>query len=434
MLETAVAFGVVAFTMLVVYYVLRTLHSPALKEETIAIQEEKATLPQAKTTKTQLVRKPTTKSVFKHEWVNTTLKGPSGQLHDVILNPSDKFLLASSSDGSCTLWNLKTKDTGIRSYKIPIEGDIPNKLAFSPDSKALLVSLNMSNKIRIIKIGKKEDGSPGNFQAISDIGEAHSCDICDIGIATSGQFVMVAFKDTMVNLYTPKGVLLKKIDTGHNINYQATISPCGRFVATCGFTPDVKVWEVSFSKSNDFREVKRVYELKGHNAGVLTFSFSADSTRVVTASKDGTWRLYDINIDHVRGEDPHFLSKAQHSFKEDMKIALSGDSLTVALAQGSKVLFYNAGSGQLVREIDSVFTGSCVSMFFDSKNVNLYVAGDRQVVIFNNIPGFEARIQHWTEMRSRPTHANNRAMRDRCDQEIAEAKQLLEKFGAKVQK
>lgn len=57
--------------------------------------------------------------------------------------------------------------------------------------------------------------------------------------------------------------------------------PSHRFVASCGFTPDVKVWEVCFNKKGDFREVTRAFELKGHTAGVQSFSFSNDSRRYV---------------------------------------------------------------------------------------------------------------------------------------------------------
>lgn len=52
-----------------------------------------------------------------------------------------------------------------------------------------------------------------------------------------------------------------------------------RFVASCGFTPDVKVWEVCFGKGGEFREVVRAFDLKGHSAGVHAFAFSNDSHR-----------------------------------------------------------------------------------------------------------------------------------------------------------
>ena len=46
-----------------------------------------------------------------------------------------------------------------------------------------------------------------------------------------------------------------------------------------GFTPDVKVWEVVFDKSSNFKEVKRAFELKGHGAAVYSFDFNNDSRR-----------------------------------------------------------------------------------------------------------------------------------------------------------
>ena len=38
-----------------------------------------------------------------------------------------------------------------------------------------------------------------------------------------------------------------------------------RFVATSGFTPDVKVWEVKFSRSGDFEKAARAFDLTGGN-------------------------------------------------------------------------------------------------------------------------------------------------------------------------
>ena len=71
-----------------------------------------------------------------------------------------------------------------------------------------------------------------------------------------------------------------------------------RFVATSGFTPDVKVWEVKFSRSGDFEKAARAFDLtgavsvdllsmfknccSGHRSGVYSFAFSADSGKMAT--------------------------------------------------------------------------------------------------------------------------------------------------------
>lgn len=65
-----------------------------------------------------------------------------------------------------------------------------------------------------------------------------------------------------------------------------------KFCST-GFTPDVKVWEVSFTKSGDFKQVSKAFDLGGHSSGIYDFDFNTDSSRMVTVSKDGTYRLYD---------------------------------------------------------------------------------------------------------------------------------------------
>ena len=50
-------------------------------------------------------------------------------------------------------------------------------------------------------------------------------------------------------------------------------------LVVAGFTPDVKLWEVSFDRGGGFKEVTRAFELKGHRSGVLSFSFSEGSAR-----------------------------------------------------------------------------------------------------------------------------------------------------------
>lgn len=70
---------------------------------------------------------------------------------------------------------------------------------------------------------------------------------------------------------------------------------CVFIVCIVGFTPDVNVWEVEFTKNGDFKEVRQAFVLKGHTAGVYSFAFNNDSTRVASVSKDGTWKLWNTN-------------------------------------------------------------------------------------------------------------------------------------------
>lgn len=54
------------------------------------------------------------------------------------------------------------------------------------------------------------------------------------------------------------------------------------------------MWEVVFGKSGEFKQVVKAFDLAGHTSGVYDFAFSADTSRMATVSKDGTYRFYDI--------------------------------------------------------------------------------------------------------------------------------------------
>ena len=47
--------------------------------------------------------------------------------------------------------------------------------------------------------------------------------------------------------------------------------------------------------------------VQGHKSQVLCLAFSPDSQKMVTASKDGTWRVWNINVRFHQQEDPKCL-------------------------------------------------------------------------------------------------------------------------------
>lgn len=140
---------------------------------------------------------------------------------------------------------------------------------------------------------------------------------------------MTCSKGTDLVVWDLKGQKLAQIDTCLMSTTCAKISPCGRFIVASGkeacfalffnwllvhkdqrvyfyllnvyflhylgFSPDAMVWEVLFSKSGEFQEVKRVFELSGHSSGISDVAFDVDTSHMATVSKDGTWKLFDTN-------------------------------------------------------------------------------------------------------------------------------------------
>lgn len=114
-------------------------------------------------------------------------------------------------------------------------------------------------------------------------------------IACNGRYIMTCGKTNDLIIWDLKGEILATVDTILGSTHKAKISPCGRFVAAAGFITDVKVWEVKFSKTGDFKQIGKAFNLTGHKSGCPDFDFSVDSSLMASVSKDGTYRFFDTN-------------------------------------------------------------------------------------------------------------------------------------------
>ena len=86
-------------------------------------------------------------------------------------------------------------------------------------------------------------------------------DVVALDIDSNGKYMMTCSrnKNDLV-LFDLKGSLLQRLDTFQMTTNFACVSPCGTYVAACGFTPDVKVWMVKSTKST-FNKASRAFEL-----------------------------------------------------------------------------------------------------------------------------------------------------------------------------
>jgi len=251
---------------------------------------------------------------YSHSWLVANLKGHSGRVLDIDFSANGKFLATCSEDGTVLIWPTKHFS---QTNKMPIRGNIAydqaDKVKWSPDSKAFVVHKAVGDEIEVYKLNKKSEEGGGHTVAPANrsfkIDHSGGSDTVAIDMSCTGKFLMSCSAKTDVVLYDLNGTTLHKLDTVLGKNFWAKISPDGKLLASSGFTPDVKVWEVKFSRgSGDFESVKRAFELTGHTAGVYHFNFNSDSSKIATVSKDGSWKIYNIgNIDYMRGQDPQLL-------------------------------------------------------------------------------------------------------------------------------
>ncbi|XP_063058523.1 transducin beta-like protein 2 [Engraulis encrasicolus] len=361
---------------------------------------------------------------FTHPLLASSLKGHSSSVTCIDFSSNGKYLASCADDRTVRIWS--TKDFLERDHKClraNVELDHATLVSFSPDSRAFITWLANGDTIRVFKMAKKEDGSFSFTANPEDFPQRHKTIVINIGIAETGKFIMSASSDTTILVWDLKGEVLASINTNQMNNAYASISPCGRFIASCGFTPDVKVWEVCFGKSGEFREVVRAFDLKGHSAGVHSFAFSNDSRRMATVSKDGTWKLWDTDVEYKKQQDPRLLRTVPCKSSEGSRVALSPDGRVVAISNGCDVAMFNATSGELEQEFHGVHAEEVNHLRFDINGRFLVSSGDRAIRVFHNVTGYRAAIQDMQEMLKK---ASNEGMKQRLQQQIKEAQSALD--------
>ncbi|XP_076129570.1 transducin beta-like protein 2 isoform X1 [Alosa pseudoharengus] len=400
--------------------------SEQVEQKEVSVEENVAKSAPAKKQKAQ--QRPRKERVqqhtFTHPLLASSLKSHNSSVTCIDFSSNGKYLASCADDRTVRLWSTKDfMDRDHRCLRANVELDHATLVRFSPDSRAFITWLANGDTIRIFKMTKKEDGTFIFKANPEDFPQRHKANVINIGIAETGKFIMSASSDTTILVWDLKGEVLASINTNQMTNSYASISPCGRFIASCGFTPDVKVWEVCFAKSGEFKEVARAFDLKGHSAGVHSFAFSNDSRRMATVSKDGTWKLWDTDVEYKKQQDPYLLRTVPCKSSEGSRIALSPDARVVAVSSGCDIAMFNAATGELEEEFQGVHSEEINNMKFDINGRFLVSSGDRAIRVFHNATGYRAAIQ---DMQAMLKKASNEGMRLRLQQQIQDAQSALD--------
>jgi WD40 repeat protein len=155
--------------------------------------------------------------------------------------------------------------------------------------------------------------------------------------------------------YGKSGKELGTVDTNQLKNNMADISPNGRFIAAAAFTADVKVWEIVYSKDSSVKEANKVMQLKGHKSAVTSLCFAPNSEQIITASKDGSIRVWNINVRYHLDEDPknlRVLAIPLHGSKGSVcqydHMSISPDGKVLAVTSGSTLQWLCAETGAVL--------------------------------------------------------------------------------------
>ncbi|KAL3649468.1 hypothetical protein CASFOL_005871 [Castilleja foliolosa] len=324
-----------------------------------------------------------------HQLDLNTLKGHGDAVTGLCFSPDGRSLATACGDGIVRVFRLD--DASSKSFKflrinLPAGGH-PSVLAFAGDSSSIVVASQAFSGSSLYMYGEdkskvtEEQKQQGKLPLPEKIWEHHKVHdkrsiITLVGAkATYGSgdgstVVLSCSEGTDIALWHGKtGKILGNVDTNQLKNTMAAISPNGRFIAAAAFTADVKVWEIVYTKDGSVKEIVKAMQLKGHKSAVTWLCFGPNSEHIITASKDGSIRIWNINVRYHLDEDPKTLKvipiplhDANGTTLHYDRLSLSPDGKVLAATHGSTMQWLCAETGLVLDTAEQAHDGDITDM------------------------------------------------------------------------
>jgi WD40 repeat protein len=239
-----------------------------------------------------------------------TLVGHSDVVEDIDYAPGGKVLASGGRDGTIRLWDVASgQPVGLLRAAGPVR-----RIAYSPDGKRLAArlaggmwTLDVAGGTRLLE-GSGAFGAAGRFGfdstgarvAAGTAREAATWDAATGRILTrhpvaadsvafspdGGRLAAAAHTGavTLVDLET--GAARELADAGNDASLDVAFSPDGRYLAAT-HGPASRIWNL---ETGDMRK------LRAHSLAVVRVAFAASGKQLVTASVDGTVRLWPVGL------------------------------------------------------------------------------------------------------------------------------------------
>merc|ERR1711990_196832 len=224
-LTTSIAFGALLLILNLFFNLRKTDNPKPIKiEDEIKLKTKPKSEPNSKTKKkTQIEKNRKIKGGdnFKHSHLITNLKGHIKSSSSGKFSNNKKYMISCDGEHSIFLWVTKDFNRGNTCVRINTEFNEVSSVSISPDSKAIIASLQRTNSSRIYKIGKKETGSGPNLglNFVTEIVDLHPESAlikAEIKVQLqhgiqSGAFIFHQYQDTTVVITDLKGFELHRM-------------------------------------------------------------------------------------------------------------------------------------------------------------------------------------------------------------------------------
>ncbi|EQC34928.1 hypothetical protein SDRG_07726 [Saprolegnia diclina VS20] len=359
------------------------------KDDSVAKEKSKEKLPEK-------VKKPATKPQAKaptvaapstkhadHPLLAHVLKGHTGPITAATFSPNGRFIATASTDRSVRLTlreSLGAKNPTFKTINLPY--DYSTVCSFSSDGKTLGVATADGQNVLLYSKFKTKPEVVGSFPVGHNV---LSLLLNDIGDEWMTLLTVGRDDDTDIKCWNTTGTLLQTTSVNQIQNFHGVQSLDNRFIAVAAYTPEVKIYEIQRSKTGAFVKLHKAMALQGHTSGVTDIAFDGSDqkpvNRIVTASKDGTVRVWDINVRYKLEEDPKCIKTFQAPSGHYSTVDITPNGEWIAMTQGSSLFFLDVATMTVRHEVLHAQDDAISRIEFDAAGAELLVQGTTSRVI-----------------------------------------------------